>query len=46
VCGEPAQVGKELARRYGGVADRLGFYSPGQELSADVLGQVVAATGS
>jgi probable F420-dependent oxidoreductase len=46
VCGEPAQVGEQLARRYGGVADRLGFYSPGQELSPEVLAQVVAATRS
>lgn len=41
VCGEPDEVGEGLATRYGAVADRLGFYSPGQELTGDVLAAIV-----
>jgi probable F420-dependent oxidoreductase len=43
VCGEPEEVGEALVARYGGVADRLGFYTPGQELETDVLATVVGA---
>ncbi len=28
VVGEPAQVGKEIGRRFGGVVDRFTLYSP------------------
>jgi probable F420-dependent oxidoreductase len=43
VCGEPDEVGEALAARYGPVADRLGFYSPGQEISADSLQRITTA---
>jgi len=43
VCGEPDEVGETLASRYGAVADRLGFYSPGQVISADSLRRITAA---
>lgn len=43
VCGEPAEVGEALAARYGPVADRLGFYSPGQHLDTDVLAEITTA---
>jgi hypothetical protein len=43
VCGEPDEVGETLKARYGPVADRLGFYSPGQVISADSLRRITTA---
>jgi hypothetical protein len=43
VCGEPDEVGEALAARYGPVADRLGFYSPGQVISTDSLRRITDA---
>lgn len=43
VCGEPAEVGEQLGQRYGAVADRLGFYSPGQVISTESLRTITAA---
>lgn len=52
VCGTPAEVGAQIAERYAGVADRVGFYLPygaPDDLVADlavaVRGAVAATTG-